>query len=46
MVTVVCDTTKVMQDTFIYELHPDENKCVDWVLYTGWEYECDIAKQP
>ena len=31
--TTVCDTTKVMQDTFIYELTPDENRCDDWVLY-------------
>lgn len=42
---VVCDTTKVMQDTFIYELNPDENRCNDWLLYTGWGYETDLEKQ-
>lgn len=42
---LVCDTTKEIQDTFIYELNPDENRCIDWVLYTGWGYETDLEKQ-
>jgi hypothetical protein len=35
-----------MQDTFIYELTPDENRCDTWVLYQGWDYATDKAKQP
>jgi hypothetical protein len=42
---ILCDTTKVIQDTYIYELQPDENKCIDWVLYTGWGDEYDMEKQ-
>ncbi len=35
-----------MQDTFINERYPDDNRCAVWVLYNGWEDEYDKAKQP
>jgi len=43
--SVVCDTTRSIGDTYIYQLDPDRNSCNDWHLYTGWGYATDLEKQ-
>jgi hypothetical protein len=43
--STVCDTTRAIGDTYIYENIPDRNSCTDFVLYTGWGWETDLEKQ-
>jgi hypothetical protein len=43
--STVCDTTRAIGDTYIYENIPDRNSCTDFVLYTGWGWDTDLEKQ-
>lgn len=43
--STVCDTTRAIGDTYIYQLNPDHNSCTDFALYTGWGWETDLEKQ-
>ena len=42
---VICDTTRNIGDTYIYELNPDENNGWKAEMYTGWGWETDLEKQ-
>ena len=41
---IVCDTTRKIGDTYIYEVNPDENN-VESDMYTGWGWDTDLEKQ-
>jgi hypothetical protein len=41
----VCDTTRNIGDTYIYQLNPDENNGFKGEMYTGWGYYNDLEKQ-
>lgn len=43
--SVVCDTTRNIGDTYIYQLNPNENNGYKGVMYTGWGYATDLEKQ-
>lgn len=43
--SAVCDTTRNIGDTYIYELRPDQNNGANGVMYTGWGYATDLEKQ-
>ena len=43
--STVCDTTRNIGDTYIYELNPDENNGCKGEMYTGWGYYNDLEKQ-
>ena len=43
--STVCDTTRNIGDTYIYQLNPDENNGWKGEMYTGWGWETDLEKQ-
>jgi hypothetical protein len=43
--TSICDTTRNIGDTYVYELNPDENNGWKADMYTGWGWETDLEKQ-
>jgi hypothetical protein len=43
--SAICDTTRNIGDTYIYELNPDENNGWKAEMYTGWGWETDLEKQ-
>jgi hypothetical protein len=43
--SVVCDTTRNIGDTYIYQLDPNRNSCTDFYMYTGWGWDTDLEKQ-
>jgi hypothetical protein len=42
---VLCDTTRNIGDTYIYELDPDMNNGYKGEMYSGWGWETDLEKQ-
>ena len=43
--STICDTTRNVGDTYIYQLNPDENNGCKGEMYTGWGYYNDLEKQ-
>jgi hypothetical protein len=41
----ICDTTRNIGDTYIYQNNPDENNGYKGEMYTGWGWETDLEKQ-
>ena len=41
----VCDTTRAIQDTYIYQADPGRISCEDFYMYTGWGWATDLEKQ-
>ena len=41
----VCETFMDIADSYIWEIHPDENFGSEEILYTGWVAENDFEKQ-
>jgi hypothetical protein len=42
---VLCDTTRSIGDTYIYQSSPDENNGYKGEMYSGWGDEWDMEKQ-
>jgi hypothetical protein len=42
---LVCDTTRSIEDAYIWQVTPDANYGDELVLYTGWQYATDLEKQ-
>ena len=42
---LVCDTTRNIGDTYIYQVNPDENNGWKGIMYTGWGWSNDLEKQ-
>ena len=43
--STVCDTTRNIGDTYIYQVNPDENNGWKGIMYTGWGWPNDLEKQ-
>lgn len=43
--SAICDTTRTIGDTYIYQLNPDENNGYKGYMFTGWGYATDLEKQ-
>lgn len=42
---VLCDTTRNIGDTYIYQSSPDDNNGYKGEMYSGWGWDSDLEKQ-